>query len=192
MGIELRLPNIKGNDREQLAQIRSYLYQLTEQLQWALNNGSTSASNYVAQQIPSANVSAVRTPSESKTTDKRLETKLNAMGWYKIGTMIGNDCAVVTITFGGAQASPSMVDIATEGNAARASRRLQSLNDGQMTKVGIIKESTTATGVYAYYNNASENLVCINIHTHMGTFISAGLIKSNVTDNDMHVVEILN
>lgn len=51
MGIELRLPNIKGNDKEQLAQIRSYLYQLTEQLQWALNNVSTSSSNYVAPQV---------------------------------------------------------------------------------------------------------------------------------------------
>ena len=51
MAIELRLPNIKGNDREQLVQIRSYLYQLTEQLQWAFNNLDTSASrNYVAQQ----------------------------------------------------------------------------------------------------------------------------------------------
>lgn len=53
MAIELRLPNIKGNDREQLAQIRSYLYQLTEQLQWALNNVNTSSVNYVVQQVPS-------------------------------------------------------------------------------------------------------------------------------------------
>ena len=51
MGIELRLPKITGNDREQLAQIRSYLYQLTEQLQWALNNVSTSPTNYVVQQV---------------------------------------------------------------------------------------------------------------------------------------------
>ena len=39
--VELRLPNIKGNDKEQLVQIRSYLYQLTEQLQFALNNIET-------------------------------------------------------------------------------------------------------------------------------------------------------
>lgn len=45
MAIELRLPKIQGNDREQLAQIRSYLYQLTEQLQWALNNVSTATSS---------------------------------------------------------------------------------------------------------------------------------------------------
>lgn len=51
MGLELRLPNITGaSEREQLAQVKSYLYQLTEQLQWALNHLDTSAaSNYVVQ-----------------------------------------------------------------------------------------------------------------------------------------------
>lgn len=55
MGIELRIPNITGaTEREQLAQIRSYLYQIVPQLQWALNNMDTSvASNYVAPQIQS-------------------------------------------------------------------------------------------------------------------------------------------
>ena len=38
MGIDLRMPNIVGNDKEQLVQIRSYLYQLIPQLQWALSN----------------------------------------------------------------------------------------------------------------------------------------------------------
>ena len=41
MSIELRLPNINGSEREQLAQIRSYLYQLTEQLQWAMSTIET-------------------------------------------------------------------------------------------------------------------------------------------------------
>ena len=38
MSIDVRLPNINGRtDTEQLAQIRSYLYQFAEQIQWALN-----------------------------------------------------------------------------------------------------------------------------------------------------------
>ena len=46
--IELRLPDIKGTDREQLKQIRSYLYQLIPELQFALSNvGSTENVNYV-------------------------------------------------------------------------------------------------------------------------------------------------
>lgn len=48
MPIELRLPNINGmTEREQLTQIRSYLYQFIPQLQWALNNMSSSSSTVV-------------------------------------------------------------------------------------------------------------------------------------------------
>ena len=46
--IDLRLPNITAQgEKEQLLQIKSYLYQLTEQLQWALNNMDSSSSNVV-------------------------------------------------------------------------------------------------------------------------------------------------
>lgn len=41
MGVNLRFPNITGtSEREQLAQMRSYLHQLVGELQWALNNVS--------------------------------------------------------------------------------------------------------------------------------------------------------
>lgn len=44
MSIDIRLPNINGRtDSEQLAQIRSYLYQFASQLQWAL--GAVEAGN---------------------------------------------------------------------------------------------------------------------------------------------------
>ena len=60
MGIELRLPNITGNDREQLSQIRSYLYQLVPQLQWALNNVSTISPSYVAKDTSRSVTSATQ------------------------------------------------------------------------------------------------------------------------------------
>lgn len=45
MGLDLRMPNITGaTEREQLAQIRSYLYQFVPQLQWALSNLEASSS----------------------------------------------------------------------------------------------------------------------------------------------------
>ena len=45
MSVDLRMPNITGaTEREQLAQIRSYLYQFIPQLQWALNTMETSSS----------------------------------------------------------------------------------------------------------------------------------------------------
>ena len=38
MTIELRLPDIKGSDEEQLRQIKSYLYQLVSELRFALGD----------------------------------------------------------------------------------------------------------------------------------------------------------
>ena len=54
MGVNLRLPNISGvTEREQLGQIRNYLYQLVEQLQWALSTvGSSDQSYYVVATTP--------------------------------------------------------------------------------------------------------------------------------------------
>ena len=73
MGIELRLPQINGKtDREQLAQIKSYLYQMAQQLQWALNNVSPSAGNVVVQK-PSGNTAA------ALPTDAAAQTTFNAI-----------------------------------------------------------------------------------------------------------------
>lgn len=54
MGFDLRLPNITGvTEREQLSQIKSYLYQFAQQLQWALSTIDTSSiSNQAASQSP--------------------------------------------------------------------------------------------------------------------------------------------
>ena len=46
MNFDFRLPNISGNEKEQLAQFRSYLYQLVPQLQWAF---STATTDYVTE-----------------------------------------------------------------------------------------------------------------------------------------------
>lgn len=56
MGFDFRMPNITGNDREQLAQIKSYLYQFVPQLQWALNTlDASSASSYAVSPTPKSN-----------------------------------------------------------------------------------------------------------------------------------------
>jgi hypothetical protein len=63
MGIDLRLPNITGaTEREQLVQIRSYLYQLSSQLQWALNtiDTSTGTNGVVVHQSPQKVVESKR------------------------------------------------------------------------------------------------------------------------------------
>lgn len=54
MGIQIRLPNITGaSEKEQLVQLKSYLYQLSEELQWAFDNIDTtggSSNGYVVNQ----------------------------------------------------------------------------------------------------------------------------------------------
>lgn len=53
MGIDIRLPNITATtEREQLAQVKSYLFQLAEQLQWALKNVDTSNNTVVVTPTP--------------------------------------------------------------------------------------------------------------------------------------------
>lgn len=48
MGINLRLPNINGlSEKEQISQIRSYLYQLVGELQFAFNEPESSSDNII-------------------------------------------------------------------------------------------------------------------------------------------------
>ena len=121
--------------------------------------------------------------------DSKITKSLNAQGWYKVGTLSGEMCAVATLTIGGIfvnnQASPSMVDIATQYNQARMFLRLPSLADSQISKIGVVKESVKVYGVYAYYNTANQNTVDINVHIHMGAFESADLVVASVTDSNM-------
>ena len=61
---ELRLPNISGTDKEQLSQIRSYLYQLIPELQFAFNTvaSGTASPNAPIVQVNNTNVTT-QTPS---------------------------------------------------------------------------------------------------------------------------------
>ena len=113
----------------------------------------------------------------------------NAVGWYKIGTVTGDMCSVNTITIGGIfqnnQASPAVVDIATQYGSARIIKRLSSITDNQISKVGIIAEDYVTYGVYVYYNSAKLNPVLINIHSHMGKFTQEDWAISSVSDSNM-------
>lgn len=53
MAVDIRLPHITGNtEKEQLKQINNYLFQLAEQLQWALNNADTSSHTVILKEQP--------------------------------------------------------------------------------------------------------------------------------------------
>ena len=79
MSIDIRLPNINGQtDREQIAQIKSYLYQTAQQLQLALTqlNSSESAYNVRYQKAaPAANDANAQSPTASFNAIKSLIIK---------------------------------------------------------------------------------------------------------------------
>lgn len=61
--IDIRLPNITGKtDSEQLAQIKSYLYQFAGQLQWALSSVEAGSSSNVPAQSVSQSVTKKEDP----------------------------------------------------------------------------------------------------------------------------------
>jgi hypothetical protein len=70
------MPNINGaTEKEQLAQIRSYLYQFVPQLQWALSNVETAgSSNYVVQQTTKGNAAGDNSPVDAVATFNAIKS----------------------------------------------------------------------------------------------------------------------
>ena len=82
--------------------------------------------------------------------DVSIRKSLSGYGWYKIGTVSGPTCVVVTLTIGGVYHNndviPSMVDIVTYYRGARALLRIPSLMDEQISKIGVIQENDETIG----------------------------------------------
>lgn len=74
MSYELRYPNITAPDEKgQLVQVKSYLHQLVEQLQWALNSLSSS-SGYVVQQAVKSQGAAVSSKVDGEATFNAIKS----------------------------------------------------------------------------------------------------------------------
>lgn len=175
--IELRKPNIRGTEGEMITQIRSYLFQLVDELQFAFNDISKPTET-VVKTVPDA-------PAKKNTFKKKKI--LQAKGWYKLGTLTGDSCAVATLTIGGDDnTSPSMIDIATEYNNARLLIRVPSLKIATITRLGLSKESEHSYGLYAYYVATAANRVEYSLHTHTGTFSPGDFALSSTADRDLY------
>ena len=75
MGIELRMPNITGpTDKERLHQMQSYLYQVVEQLNWALQNVDTTNASVVAPTAKSLLPSDVITTPDPQSTFNSIKS----------------------------------------------------------------------------------------------------------------------
>lgn len=214
--INIRLPSITAaTEKEQLMQIKSYLHQLVGDLNWALssiesgNNTEVTNKNSTLKAVTKDELATSFNELKSLITkssnavpkayaapaDIKMMNYPGTAGWYKIGKITGDMCAVVTVTIGGIfqcdQVSPSVVDIATHYHGARIITRLPSLVDNQLSKIGIIMESPVVYGVYVYYNSNQVNPVSINIHPSMGTFQAEEWTASDVSESDLLVMSYL-
>lgn len=86
MGFDFRMPNIMGTDREQLQQIRSYLYQFIPQLQFALNAMDNASG---------ASVTQVSTNTVQKSTAKPTNTVDTEVSFNAIKSLIIKSAEIV-------------------------------------------------------------------------------------------------
>ena len=69
MGVDLRKPpQLAGSDHEQLKQLHSFVFQLVEQLEWALKNVDTSTNTVVVTPTPKSLLSASPTTTSAEAT----------------------------------------------------------------------------------------------------------------------------
>lgn len=73
MPVQLRLPDITGSDKEQLVKIRSYLYKLIPELEFALNSIDTSSSPVVT------NIPIVTSPSSTASYSASTQATFNSI-----------------------------------------------------------------------------------------------------------------
>lgn len=67
MGVDIRFPHITGlTEKEQIKQISTYLFQLAEQLQWALNNADTTSHTVIIKEQPKMDYSSSSAASNAR------------------------------------------------------------------------------------------------------------------------------
>lgn len=81
MAVDFRLPNITGaTEREQLVQIKNYLFTLVEQLQWAMNNIDTAQTNGSPSAVSGATMSKGASSSDSQVSFSELKSLIIKSG----------------------------------------------------------------------------------------------------------------
>ena len=150
MSIDIRLPNINGKtDSEQLAQIRSYLYQFAGQLQWALSTiEAGSGSNVVLQKGSSSTTAQEESAISNFNQIKNLIIKsadiINAY-YEKIDNMLKlNGEYVAQSDFGVYSEMTSQIINANSSSIEQLFTNLQEISD----TVDSLYDSTIATNAY--------------------------------------------
>ncbi len=147
MSIDLRMPNITGNEREQLAQIRSYLYQFIPQLQFALNT--------LAPTAPSNNL--VNKPTKSdESTSKSESTELT---FAKLKPLIIKSADIVQAYYDEINRRLSGVYVAESDFGTFFQQTEQTIKE---TSEGIERNFNNIQGILTDIENLNYSLADIN------------------------------
>jgi hypothetical protein len=168
MGYDLRYPKIAGNDREQLVQMKNYLYQLVDQLQWALNNISDSVSTNQANAI-SLTPKSQATATKSPTVD--TQTTFNALK-----PLIIKSADIVSAYY-------EEINKRLEGEYVAQS------DFGEFRQETVQDIEANSTGIAQFFTNLQKITTDIGILNDSLKEVNAH-IKSGLLDDDIYGIEI--
>lgn len=163
--IDIRLPNITAeSEREQLLQIKSYLYQFAEQLNWALNNldfGSTDSSATAAPAVSQ----------ENKKSQEAEET------FSSIKSLIIK--------------SADIVDAYSEEINRKLSGSYVAQSDfGTYLNKTIKEVEETSTATTQIFSNLQEILSAVHQYVATNAYIRTGLLEEKSDGTTIYGVEV--
>lgn len=169
--IDIRTPQINGKtEKEQLSQVRSYLYQLAEQLQWALKNVDTSTDTVVVAPTPRSLL-----PAASQTTESAEAT------FGSIKALIIKSADIVNAYY-------------EEINKKLIGEYVGQSDFGTFREQTIQEIVSNSTAIEQYFTNIQEITDAIdNIDStlrEVNAYIRSGVIYIDDNDNPVYGLEI--
>lgn len=166
MSIDIRLPNINGStEKEQLQQVKSYLYQFAEQLKWALNALEKSGSG-----TNSGNI----TYNGSAVTQSSVDSEKT---FSSIKSLIIKSADIVNSYY-------DEIDRRLEG------RYMAQSDFGTYLQKTIQEVEETSTATTQRFENLQEILAAIHQQTETSAYIRTGLLADNEDGTTVYGVEI--
>ena len=152
MSIDIRLPNINAaNEQGQLSQMRSYLYQLVEQLNWALNTVQDGAVQTVVQPMTAPTVSGTAAAEqEAQDTFNSIKSLI-----IKSADIVNAYYETMRLRMGGEYVAESDFGVYRRTTAAELSATIDSVNQ-LYTDLQSVEE--TAEGAYDSVRAVTANI----------------------------------
>lgn len=171
MGTELRYPNITGaSEREQLVQLKSYLHQLVDQLQYALNNVGASSSS-----------AAVVVRTQNSAAQQRTGSNDPGATFNSIKALIIKSADIINAYYDEISDRLEGVYVAESDFGTYVEETAQEINQNSTS---IEQLFTNAQGIISDIENLNYTLAEVNAH------IRTGLLYYDDNDTPVYGLEI--